>query len=137
MSTKPEITVTATDADKLFRLIESLPQGAYDVAHELENELVRANTVAASEVPANVVTMNSTVLFSTNSSGQAIEMTLVYPKDLDQSGSKISILAPVGCALLGLKEGDAITWPKPGGGNLEISIEKLLYQPENAGRQKN
>tara|TARA_R110002167_G_scaffold336524_1_gene543911 strand:+ start:344 stop:538 length:195 start_codon:yes stop_codon:yes gene_type:complete len=60
-------------------------------------------------------------------------LTLAYPKDLDSSGKKISILAPVGSALLGLSKGDQIEWPKPGGGLLKVKLTEVTYQPERAG----
>jgi regulator of nucleoside diphosphate kinase len=52
---------------------------------------------------------------------------------MDGSGGTISILAPVGCALIGLSQGDVIEWPKPGGGVLKVSIEEIVYQPEREG----
>ncbi|WP_351012033.1 GreA/GreB family elongation factor, partial [Shewanella sp. S1-58-MNA-CIBAN-0166] len=75
-----------------------------------------ANIVEPHEVPSTVVTMNSTVNFVVESTGEEFTLTLVYPKNIDSSGNKISILAPVGSALLGLSQGDQIEWPKPGGG---------------------
>lgn len=57
-------------------------------------------------------------------------MTLVYPKDVDGSGMTLSVLAPVGSALLGLSRGDEIEWPKLGGGVLQVRIESVTYQPE-------
>jgi regulator of nucleoside diphosphate kinase len=77
--------------------------------------------------------MNSTVRFRVLSTDQTFEMTLVYPRDADGSGSRISVLAPVGSALLGLSQGDEIEWPKPGGGVLQVRIEEVTYQPERAG----
>jgi regulator of nucleoside diphosphate kinase len=77
--------------------------------------------------------MNSTVRFSVESSRDEFELTLVYPKDIDSSGKKISILAPVGSALLGLSQGDEIDWPKPGGGLIKVNIKEVIYQPERAG----
>ena len=57
----------------------------------------------------------------------------MYPNDVDESGKTISILAPVGSALLGLSQGDEIEWPKPGGGTLKVRIEEIVYQPERSG----
>jgi regulator of nucleoside diphosphate kinase len=84
-------------------------------------------------MPANVVTMNSTVKFVMQSSGEAFEMTLVYPKDADSSGKTVSILAPVGSALLGLTQGDEIEWPNPAGGMTTIQVTEVTYQPERDG----
>lgn len=85
------------------------------------------------EIPPTVVTMNSTVRFRVESSAEEFCLTLVYPKDVDTSGEKISILAPVGSALLGLAQGDEIEWPKPGGGVLRVRIVEVTYQPERSG----
>lgn len=133
MSSKPNIIMSSLDVERLEKLIESLPENAFPGKVALENELARADVVDPSEVPPTVVTMNSRVRFSVISTGEAFNLTLVYPKDVDASGEKISILAPVGSALLGLAQGDEIEWPKPGGGVLRVRIDEVLYQPERAG----
>lgn len=133
MNPKPEITISTTDADRLDRLLASLPRTAFPGRAALEAELARANIVEPHEVPPTVVTMNSTVRFSAESSEEAFELTLVYPKDTDASGKTISILAPVGSALLGLSQGDSIEWPKPGGGVMKVRVEEVTYQPERSG----
>ncbi|MBD1572173.1 nucleoside diphosphate kinase regulator [Vibrio sp. S17_S38] len=133
MNARPEITISSLDADRLYKLIESLPEGSFAGINDLEGELDRANIVEPSDVPPTVVTMNSTVKFVVESSQQEVMLTLVYPKDLDASGDKISILAPVGSALLGLSQGDEIEWPKPGGGLIKVQIKEIIYQPERAG----
>jgi regulator of nucleoside diphosphate kinase len=130
---RPEITVSSLDADRLYNLIESLPAGTFAGKKELEAELERANIVEPTEVPSTIVTMNSTVSFIVDSSQEEFELTLVYPKDTDSSGKKISILAPVGSALLGLSKGDQIEWPKPGGGLIKVTIKEITFQPERAG----
>jgi regulator of nucleoside diphosphate kinase len=77
--------------------------------------------------------MNSVVRFKVSGSEEEFTLTLVYPKDVDGSAGKISILAPVGSALLGLSEGDEIEWPKPGGGVVKVQIEEIVHQPEREG----
>jgi regulator of nucleoside diphosphate kinase len=89
--------------------------------------------VAPKDVPPTVVTMNSTVRFDVEHTGESFCMTLVYPKDVDDSGDKISVLSPVGSALLGLAQGESIDWTKPGGGTLKVRIKEVVYQPERAG----
>ena len=133
MSKKPEIIVSSLDADRLYNLIDSLPNNSVVGINELEEELTRANIVEPEEVPPTIVTMNSTVKFSVESSQEEFVLTLVYPKDMDASGTKISILAPVGSALLGLSQGEEIEWPKPGGGLIKVVIQEITYQPERAG----
>ena len=133
MNIRPEITVSSLDADRLYNLIESLPAGSFAGKKELEAELERANIVEPTEVPSTIVTMNSTVSFIVDSSQEEFELTLVYPKDMDSSGKKISVLAPVGSALLGLSKGDQIEWPKPGGGLIKVTIKEITFQPERVG----
>ena len=133
MSKRPEITISSLDADRLYKLIESLPKNSLLGIGELEDELARANIVDPSKVPPTTVTMNSTVKFCVESSQDEFALTLVYPKDIDSTGEKISILAPVGSALLGLSQGDEIEWPKPGGGLIKVTIKEITYQPERAG----
>jgi len=133
MKARPEIIVSTVDADRLEKLMDSLPSNGFMGKAELESELARARVVDPDDVPPTVVTMNSTVRFRIESSSDEFELTLVYPKDADSSGKTISILAPVGSALLGLSQGDEIAWPKPGGGILRVQIIEVIYQPERSG----
>ncbi len=133
METRPKVVISATDAERLDSLLESLPSNAFPGRAALEAELARAEVVNSTEIPPTVVTMNSTVRFRVTSSDEEFCLTLVYPKDMDASGGTISILAPVGSALLGLSQGDEIEWPSPGGGTLRVRIEEVVYQPERAG----
>jgi regulator of nucleoside diphosphate kinase len=89
--------------------------------------------VEPKDVPPGVITMNSTVRFVVESALEEFEMTLVYPGDVRDDGSTISILAPVGSALLGLSKDDEIQWPRPGGGLLRVRIGEVTYQPERSG----
>lgn len=133
MSTRPKIILSSLDAERLEKLLAALPPNAFPGKEDLEAELARAEIVAPQDVPSTVVTMNSTVRFKVQSSDQEFCLTLVYPRDVDADGGKISVLAPVGSALLGLSQGDEIEWPKPGGGTLHVRIEEVVYQPERAG----
>lgn len=132
-NTRPPIVISSLDADRLDALLEGLSEAEFPGKSDLEAELARATIVEPKEVPSTAVSMNSTVRFVVASTGEAFNLTLVYPKNMDSTGSKISILAPVGSALLGLTQGDEIAWPKPGGGQLTVRIEEILYQPERAG----
>lgn len=133
MSSRPKITISSLDAERLETLLESMPAKAFPGKAQLEAELLRAEILTPKQMPANVVTMNSTVRFKVLSSGEDFTYTLVYPKDMDANSNKISVLAPVGSALLGLAQGDEIEWPAPGGGVLQVRIEEILFQPERAG----
>lgn len=130
MST-PELTISTTDFDRLETLLDNLPADALG-ADTLSKELDRANIVEPKDLPNNIVSMNSTVRFSWGD-GKSSSLTLVYPKDIDKSGTTISVLAPVGSALLGLKTGDTINWPLPNGDMSTITIDEVLYQPEREG----
>ncbi|MCE7951708.1 MAG: nucleoside diphosphate kinase regulator [Xanthomonadales bacterium PRO7] len=133
MLKKPKLIISSLDAERLEKLIDALPDAAFPGKKDLEGELARAQIVQPKDVPPTVVTMNSTVRFAVESSQDEFQLTLVYPKDIDTSGEKISILAPVGSALLGLSQGDEIEWPRPGGGVLRVRIKEVTYQPERAG----
>ncbi|OEY65896.1 nucleoside diphosphate kinase regulator [Marinobacter sp. X15-166B] len=125
--------MSSLDAERLDALLDSLPENAFPGRDALEAELDRAEVVEPTEVPETVVTMNSTVKFKVTSSDEEFCLTLVYPRDVDPEADNISILAPVGSALLGLSQGDEIEWPKPGGGVLRVRIEDVIFQPERAG----
>ena len=130
---RPHIVMSSRDAERLEALLDSLPKSAFPGKEDLESELERAEIVEPNKVPPTVITMNSTVKFRVESSSQQFTLTLVYPKDMDSSSDKISILAPVGSALIGLAVGDTIEWPKPGGGMLQVYVEEVIYQPERSG----
>ncbi|HHO48967.1 MAG TPA: nucleoside diphosphate kinase regulator [Desulfobacteraceae bacterium] len=133
MDTKPEIVISSIDAERLEELLDSLPNDGFPGREELKEELARAKIVTPEDVPPTVVTMNSTIRFQIQPSNEEFCLTLVYPQDVDADGGKISILAPVGSALLGLSQGDEIEWPKPGGGKIRVRIEEVIYQPERSG----
>tara|TARA_R110001599_G_scaffold167993_1_gene357810 strand:+ start:105 stop:557 length:453 start_codon:yes stop_codon:yes gene_type:complete len=133
MKTKAKVVISSLDAERLERIIDALPTSAYAVGEKLEEELARAKIVEPKLIPPTVVTMNSTVRFKVDSSNEEFTMTLVYPKDVDVAQNKISILAPVGSAMLGLAQGTELEWPKPGVGMLKVQIEEVTYQPERAG----
>ena len=131
MSSTPAITITRLDLQRLERLLDQL-EDFDSTATALETELARAQVVGHTEVPAGVVTMNSRVHCREESSGKDYHLTLVYPQDAGAEGT-VSVLAPVGCALLGLSVGQTIDWAVPGGKTLQLSLLGVDYQPEAAG----
>ncbi|NLW80809.1 MAG: nucleoside diphosphate kinase regulator [Desulfovibrionales bacterium] len=133
MNRKPDIIITAQDAERLEILLDSMPNTAFPGKSELEGELERAIRVDPRKVPPSVVTMNSTVKFQLLNSNEEYCLKLVYPGETDINGGTISIFAPVGSALLGLSEGDEIEWPRPGGGMLRLAIKEVIDQPERSG----
>ena len=129
------IQVTTFDMNRLFAMIEQLRKNGFrETANleKLEEELARSDEVAPSEVAADVVTMNSRVRLQDEASGQTLECNLVFPGEADASANRISIVAPLGTAILGYRVGDTVTWPMPGG-ERQYKIVEIAYQPEAAG----
>ena len=125
--------MSSHDYDRLEALLENLPANAFPGKDALQGELDRAEIVDPRQMPPTVVTMNSTVRFINETTGEEFCMTLVYPKDVKGKPDRISILAPVGSALLGLSIGDVIEWSLPGGGIIRVRIIDIIYQPERSG----
>lgn len=116
MADEPSLYLTQEDIDRLFDLIETYAAGPNaDRLQKLESELVRAVAVSAEEIPKDVVTMNSRVVFEDETTGERREITLVYPKHADIASGKVSVLVPVGTALLGMRVGQSIDWELPNG----------------------
>jgi regulator of nucleoside diphosphate kinase len=128
----PPLVVSRLDCDRLDALLET-PLAAGHDTDGLRRELDRADIVEPAQMPPDVITMNSIIRFVDETSGAEREITLVYPRDADGSGERISILAPVGSALLGLRVGARIAWPLPGGRTTQLRVLALPYQPEAAG----
>jgi regulator of nucleoside diphosphate kinase len=131
--TDPRIVLTSRDFERLEALLDSLPPNASPYKAKLEAELERADVVAPERIPPNVVTMNSTVHFKITETGEDFRLTLVYPKDAGGQPDRISVLAPIGSALLGLSVDDELEWPRPGGGTSTVRVVDVLYQPERSG----
>jgi regulator of nucleoside diphosphate kinase len=129
MTKAPPIYLTQDDMDRLLELIEAYPGQRFD---RLENELLRANVVPRDRIPREVVTMNSRVVFENETTGERREVTLVYPGRADIDAGMISVLTPVGTALLGLRAGQSIDW-EIGAQRHRYRIVDVPYQPEAAG----
>ncbi len=123
--------LTRLDYERLDRLLAAEPSRVDLDA--LREEIERAQIVAPEQVPSNVVTMNSVVRFVSEDTNAESEITLVYPGQADVVKGRISVLAPVGSALLGLTVGDVITWPLPNGRTGRLRVVAVTYQPEAAG----
>ncbi len=131
MTSTPSLTITRLDLQRLEHLLDSLDEFGPGAA-ALQAELDRAEVVGHDEVPAGVVTMNSRVHCREESSGKDYHLTLVYPQDAGGEGC-VSVLAPVGTALLGLSVGQHIDWTGPNGKVLKLTLLAVEYQPEAAG----
>ncbi|HSG77170.1 MAG TPA: nucleoside diphosphate kinase regulator [Burkholderiales bacterium] len=130
---RPEITVATDDLERLEGLLGELRGGAPEIADGLRSELDRARIVEPSEIPPDVVTMNSTVRFTDEESGKEFRRTLCWPEEVTGGEDKVSILAPLGSALLGLSVGQRIDWPVPGGRMARIRILDVVSKPGRAG----
>jgi len=130
---KPSILVSWLDMDRLDRMLDSLPAAQATARDALLDELGRAALAEPWEMPPDVVTMNSRVRFSLDGASEEVAMTLTYPKDMQGNPDQLSILTPVGTALLGLKTGDTIRWQRPDGAMFELTVRGIEYQPEREG----
>ena len=126
---RPTIILSRLDVERIENLLDRLPAGE---VQQLRTELERADVREPADMPADVVTMNSTVTFSEEGTGEPITMSLVYPGAAGKPGT-VSVLAPVGSALLGLARGQEIDWPMPGGRPRHLRVMEIDYQPEASG----
>jgi regulator of nucleoside diphosphate kinase len=120
----PQIIVSNADYERLTDLATASLERQPDVAQELLSEMDRARVVDAKAVPANVVRMGSTVTFKSDD-GQQRTLTLVYPADESLDAHRISVMTPVGAALIGLAEGQSISWTARDGRRHELTVLKV------------
>ena len=126
--------ITVNDYQRITALneFEVLQNKRPEIAGRLLQELKSAKTVPQDRISGNVVTMNSRALLRELSSGREVEITITYPQDADSKAQKVSVLSPIGVALLGCREGDITSWRVPAGIG-RFKVEKVLYQPEAEG----
>lgn len=132
--TLPPITVSSLDLDRIEALLSMPRWQAHPTARALEAELSRASVLAPQNMPPDVVTMNSTVTCVEELSGKQHTLTLCYPDAVDGGEGKVSVLAPVGAALLGLSVGQSIDWQGPDGRALRLRVAAVRFQPEASGQ---
>ena len=132
---KRTIYITEYDLERLENLIieaNRLDQRGNEYLESLEAELARGQMVSPTEVPPDVITMNSKVCLVDLDTNEEMVYVLVFPQDADITQSKISILAPIGTAMLGYRIGDEFTWQVPDGLR-RLKVKQILYQPEASG----
>ena len=130
------IWLTEQDYKRLRNVLVEHTRQSRNIERELETleELLElARVVRAESVPENVVTMNSRVLFRDVRSDEEGTVTIAYPADANASSGRISVLSPVGTALIGAAEGQEVEMPLPHGQTRCIRIQSVLYQPEAQG----
>jgi len=134
MSSKP-IHITQFDLERLQRLLQEAKYTGYrksEYLEKLQEELERAEIVSPKEIPGDVITMNSIVCLVDLDTGEEETYTLVFPENADIKQGKISVLAPIGTAMLGYEVGDIFEWEVPAG-KRRLRVAKILYQPEASG----
>lgn len=118
------IILAEPDYVKLSALVAGT---SLEIARQLEEELGRASVVAPEALPRDVVGMNSTVKYEEVGSGKQVTVTLVYPHDANLEENKVSVLAPVGAALIGLRTGQEIRWAFPGGKEKRLKVLEVSH----------
>ena len=134
MSTR-KIVLTEADQERLQSLLDSEFARVISPVEYLEDlrvELRVAEVVPPNRVPRSVVTMNSTVTLRDLDTNERETYTLVYPEHADIANDRLSVLAPVGTAILGQRVGDEVTWRVPAG-RRRLRVQRVLFQPEREG----
>lgn len=135
MQNSKRIFMTDFDLKRLDEMLSAFePSKSKDNAYVqlLKSEMQKARVVASEKIQGDVVTMNSRVRLEDMDNHEEFVFQVVYPSDADLEQGKISVLAPIGTALLGYRVGDVVSWPVPGG-RRKFKIRELLYQPEREG----
>jgi regulator of nucleoside diphosphate kinase len=135
---QPSIFITTKDVEKLRDLIRDAYHTEYrgsDYLKKLAVEIEKASAVQPDQIPADVITLNSTARLVDQKTSEEMLYTLVFPEEANISQGKISILAPIGTAMLGYKVGDIFEWDTPGGKRI-IRVKEILYQPEASGDER-
>ncbi|MQR00949.1 nucleoside diphosphate kinase regulator [Glaciimonas soli] len=132
MDVKPPISITGYDLERIEQLLDSKLYLNAPGLDALKSELQRASILPQDKIPAGVITMNSEARFVDDKTNTEYTLKLVYPHQANLPNS-VSILAPVGSALLGLSVGQSISWQGPGGRDLNLRVLEVTYQPEANG----
>jgi regulator of nucleoside diphosphate kinase len=127
----PTITITRPDRDRLANIVQALSLRSQDaLADFLDQEISRARIVEPGDIPSDVVTMNSRVVYRDEEAGAERTARLVYPGEENSDTGNLSVLTPVGTALLGLRCGQSIEWTTRDGRPRRLTLIRVLSQPE-------
>jgi len=132
---RKDIYITQFDLERMQKVLRELPEKKHVTdfsVQELKDELNRGIVVSPKEVPENVITMNSRVLLRDVDSGKEMTCWLVFPDKVGAVKNPVSILSPLGTAMIGYKVGDVFEWEGPSG-TKKIEVLDILYQPERLG----
>jgi len=136
MGKQTNIYITRPDHERLTKLIEIAREREGDANRKyvdsLEEELERAEVVQQEDIPADVITMRSMVRLKDLDSSEEVTYQLMFPTEANFDEGKISVLAPIGTAMIGYRHGDVIEWEVPSGVR-RLRVEEVLYQPESNG----
>lgn len=130
------IRLTTSDRHRLYLVLSRAGGGgSLDSPHAqgLVEEIRGAEVLAPTEAPPDLVTMRSTVRITDLDSGEPAVYTVVYPDEADLAEGRISVLSPLGTAVLGQRIGDTVEVPVPAGAR-RVRVDAILFQPEAAGR---
>lgn len=131
---KPKIIhITDYDLQRLQTLLGKMANvEGEEYLQKLQVELARAQVVQPKDIPPDVITMNSQVRLVDMDNGDEMIYTLVFPGDADVAQGRISILAPIGTAMIGYRVGDVFEWQIPDG-VIRLKVKEILFQPEASG----
>ncbi|RJF92769.1 nucleoside diphosphate kinase regulator [Noviherbaspirillum saxi] len=133
---KPSITVSLHDLERLELLLDTLPSTAGESKRALLDELTRAHIVESTDIPSSVVAMHSKVRFDIAATREEFCLTLVYPKETHTAPDTISVLTPIGTALLGMSVGSSIEWPRRDGQMLTLKVLEIISRSEREEENK-
>lgn len=122
---KPRIAIREKDFQALSRLAELATKAMPDVADYLEHELERARIISGRAASARVIGMGSKVQYLDETTGRVNAVTLVYPAESDIEQGRVSVLTPIGAALLGLSQGQSIQWNTRSGEPRQLTVVAL------------
>jgi regulator of nucleoside diphosphate kinase len=127
---KPNITLLAIDHDRLLALAHAAMSNDPETTEMLTEELERARVIDHGQVPRNIVRMGSDVLFRDDTTREIRSITLVFPGEADIAQNRVSVLTPIGTALIGLRAGQSITWRTRSGELKRLTVLKVT-NPEH------
>jgi regulator of nucleoside diphosphate kinase len=130
---RPRIVIPASEHARLMALAHAAEKGSPAVAEFLADELSRAQIVGDEQCDPHVVRMGSRVTYRDEVTGRTRTVTLVYPNAADIDRNLISILTPIGAALIGLSPSQSISWPNPDGRVGSLTVLNVTNEEESQG----